>query len=165
MSDFPENIFEPIPYENVPGSEYDPLKKSAIYAERLNDTNDEVIAIQTYIKRYKIFVAKVFQTGDNDLELVVIENTLGFVPIFNRGGVGYYQSTDEEWGELNSNKILYWLTCPSAWPDQRFALIKYSDEEKSFFISTFGLNGVLYDDCFTDGDGFYWGSLEIRVYE
>jgi hypothetical protein len=46
MPSFPNEVFDPIEFENVPGAVYDENKKSDIYAERLNAIQDEVRALE-----------------------------------------------------------------------------------------------------------------------
>lgn len=49
MADFPDSIYEPRAIANRAGVVYDATKTKVFYAEDLNATNDEVVAIEEYL--------------------------------------------------------------------------------------------------------------------
>jgi hypothetical protein len=46
MADYPNDIYDPRTIENVPGQSYDPTKTTRFYADDLNNTNAEIVAIE-----------------------------------------------------------------------------------------------------------------------
>lgn len=49
MADYPGQLFDPRVIENMPGVVYDANKATVLFAEDLNATNDEVVAVETYL--------------------------------------------------------------------------------------------------------------------
>lgn len=49
MADFPDTIYSPREIENLPGIVYDAGAKKTFFAEDLNNTNDEIVAIETFL--------------------------------------------------------------------------------------------------------------------
>jgi len=47
MSSFPTTIYNPRTVDNVPNTVYDPLETERIFAEDVNDANDEIVVIET----------------------------------------------------------------------------------------------------------------------
>ena len=47
MSSYPSSIYSPRTRENKAGIEYDPDKKTEFFAEDINNSDDEIVAIET----------------------------------------------------------------------------------------------------------------------
>jgi hypothetical protein len=50
MASYPNTIYEPRAKENKSGVEYDPTKKTVIFAEDFSKLDDEVVAMQTVFR-------------------------------------------------------------------------------------------------------------------
>jgi len=64
MSDFPTTIYAPRTKENKTGVVYDPTKTKIAYAEDITKLDDEVVAIETYLKA-GVLVPTFFQKQAN----------------------------------------------------------------------------------------------------
>jgi hypothetical protein len=94
---------------------------------------------------YKKYVAQITQTGSDDPDAIVLENTLGFVPDWKRAGNGAYGF---DWdGDFVSTKC--------------FIIVQNSIDKPLWF--SYGNN---YDiDLNTTGDGYITNaSFELRYY-
>ena len=94
---------------------------------------------------YKVYVAQLSQTGSDDPTAVVLENTLGFVPDWKRGGAGAYGF---DWdGDFVATKC--------------FIIVQNTIDKPLYF--SYGTN---YDvDLLTTGDGYFTNaSFELRYY-
>lgn len=49
MAEFPNDIYTPRAIENLPGIVYDADAKKVFFAEDLNNSNDEIVAIETFL--------------------------------------------------------------------------------------------------------------------
>jgi hypothetical protein len=59
----------------------------------LIDAIDTEIAASSYTPTYKVYTALLSQSGTNAPVAVVLENTLGFTPVWSRTGIGTYHLT------------------------------------------------------------------------
>lgn len=95
MAEFPSNIYEPREIENVPGQTYDPSKKTRLYADDLNASNAEIVAIEN--------VLGLEPQGDFDTVAERLDSIVSASPLLGRARLTY---EDGEIFVLNSAGIL-----------------------------------------------------------
>ncbi len=164
MSDFPTSIYTPRETENLPGIVYDDTKKQNFFSEDFQNLAGEINAIETYLLTPKIYRAFIVQ-HDTDFPIVtVLENSLGFDPTWERGGAGYYESSDDGWHDLIDAVILVQFSMPFMLPGGSVGYCNYYKEEAHIEIHTLDDTNTPSDNMMSDSDTFQGASLEIRVY-
>jgi hypothetical protein len=96
MSDYPSAIYTQREIENVPKVVYDETKKTKIFAEDLTKLGDEITAIETDLKKVKVYRALLSQSGTNAPTAIVLENSLGGEVVWTRDTTGVYFGTLED---------------------------------------------------------------------
>jgi hypothetical protein len=132
-----------------------------------NDVYEELILRQ--LERisgqgnYRVYTALLTQYGTNAPTATVLENTLGFVPVFNYISTGIYSLSNTEFSL--TNKISTFINCGNVVYNSAYsAKINKTNEEGIIYISSFNA-GVLANDVLSDGDNFFFTTIEIRIYK
>ena len=137
-----------------------------------NNVGTYFIAIGTTPNSWGIDVgAAVLNYSTGAPVATVMENTLGFNPIFMYGTQGGYVMRESIYGgemqrwQQNNIPITVFINCGNNTSNYQFtAKANFTYEEAQFYINSFNLD-TPEDDVLSDVDGFYKTSLEIRVYE
>lgn len=129
MADFPGAIYSPREKLNKTGVTYDPTKKTITYAEDVVKLDDEVVAIEITLGEdpqgaydtvderiaalegggtvYKKYVCLLSQTGTDAPVATVLENDLGFTPVWTYSQAGEYHLTSSEGFTSNKTTCIY----------------------------------------------------------
>jgi hypothetical protein len=105
------------------------------------------------VRPYKSYVAMITQSGTANPNAVIMENTLGFVPVWSRVGAGHYRATFA--GGFPSHKTYLNFQISRADPNFSWtsSMIAIASDEVMLALLKNGVN--------TDESG---GLIEIRVY-
>lgn len=110
--------------------------------------------------KIKIYSAKMYQNGSNAPEATILQNTLGYTPVWTRDNVGRYLLNLTE--PINPDKALAFFTGGSSTSISVYAFV----EENDIFIESGQLQdaggGVF---AFVNGDSLFRGSFILYIYQ
>lgn len=118
---------------------------------------------------YKVYTALLYQTGTNVPLAIVLENTLGFLPIYRRSSMGTYYINNPELVLLNPSKIAVIIsghtqefTSNAGETSNFYAGV---NSEEMIIIITTRLDSIKKDSILSDANDFKNTFFEIRVYD
>ena len=115
------------------------------------------------VKNYKTYRAAFRDGGIGaNPKVDVLENNLGFDPIWVRDGVGLYSTSDVFWDNKTDKVFCLFTLCPLTPPG--YATCGISEEDNAILIRTYDRSGILSDGLLTDPDNFSRSYIEITVY-
>lgn len=163
VAQFPENIYVARETENLPGIVYNPTDKKNFYSEDFQGLGEEITAIETSLKRYKSFVGYIKQDGENNPNVVVLQNDFPHVPIFSRVGVGEFIIESD--GYFTDNKTAFFIG--NLLFNKKNGVCFNINSISSSNMLRFNLyDSNLYPIDGIDGKlGYFNTYIEIRVYE
>lgn len=129
-----------------------PTTSAGTYDILTRNTSTGVVEKVSDIRPYKIYVALLSQVGTGAPTAIVLENTLGGIPVWSRGGVGIYTATLT--GAFTASKTVVFIT-NGAINGKNSTGGRF--DNNSITVSSSGLTS-LEDTAFVDG------TIEIRVY-
>lgn len=115
---------------------------------------------------YKVYTALLSQSGTDAPVATVLENTLGFTPIYTYSSVGVYTlSPLEDFSNFLNKGVVIFLNKGSNDSTNASNSIScaYNYDDGALEIRTYA-NGLASDDILSDVDNFQKTSFEIRVY-
>lgn len=115
---------------------------------RVTVLEDSMSQIQSSVRPYNVYTARVFQQSTDEPESTIMENTLSGVPVWSRDGAGDYFLTLT--GEFTNDKT--WVIGTNENSSQN-VIAYYND------IDSIGM----FTESGTDGNVSF--SIEIRVYD
>lgn len=116
--------------------------------------------------KYKVYTALLSQSGTDAPVATVLENTLGFTPIYTYSSAGVYAlSPLEDFSNFLSKGVVIFLNKGSNDSTNATNSIScaYNYDDGALEIRTYA-NGLASDDILSDVDSFQKTSFEIRVY-
>lgn len=115
------------------------------------------------VKNFKTYRAA-FKEGafNTNPKVDVLQNDLGFDPIWTRDGVGLYSTLDPFWDNKTNKVFCLFTLCPLTPPG--YATCGISEEDNGIIIKTYDKTGVLSDGLLNDPDNFSRSYIEITVY-
>jgi len=123
----------------------------------------KLLQLTANVAPYKVYTALLSQYGtDAPVVRNVLENTLGFTPIWIYDDLGTYLSNNAEW--LTNNKVTTFINCGNFTTYPKFtAKINYSREYGNIIINSYN-NNVSFNGILSDEDLLYLTTVEIRIY-
>jgi hypothetical protein len=119
---------------------------------------------------YRVYTAQLTQTGTAAPVATILENTLGFTPIWARDGVGQYSSSNTEWIASVTNNKVFCIINPVIWRWQ-YNIFRISADRSSLNIlivsGNYNINTATFtgsDGILQDEDSLEYTTIEIRVY-
>lgn len=143
------------------GNRFSTDQKDALLAlaKDVNPIVDAVNDLQnnSFSMPYKVYVALLTQTGTSAPIAVILENTLGFVPIFGHQGTGTFSiDNGVEPGSFPYLKTTCFISNRSN--SQQFGIQKSLGDNDSIYILSFSQFGTLANSILSNT------TIEIRVY-
>lgn len=129
-------------------------------------TGEAVTVFYSTIKPYKVYTALLSQSGTDAPVATVLENTLGFTPIYTYSSTGVYAlSPLEDFSNFLNKGVVIFLNKGSNDSTNATNSIScaYNYEDGALEIRTYA-NGLASDGILSDVDSFQKTSFEIRVY-
>lgn len=128
-------------------------------------------AYPSYVLPVKDIVVRNFKTyraafslpdPSGDPKVNILQNDLGFDPVWKRDGAGLYSTSDVFWDNKTDKVFCLFTLCPLTPPG--YATCGISEEDNAILIKTYDRSVVPSDGLLADPDGFSRSYIEITVY-